>query len=177
MIDEIVQEEEAIAQEREADAARLGAAILQQPIRELATLRDPVFVKPTSSVRAAIDRMNAESLGCVLVEEGERLIGIFTERDILKKVVVAAIDIDRTPVEAVMTRDPECLSPDDLVRFALNKMSVGGFRHIPLVDQAGRPVGVVSMRNVVGYMVELFRGEVLNLPPSAQQQLHNREGA
>jgi CBS domain-containing protein len=177
MEDEIIREEEAIAEERAADAARLGALILNQPIRELATLRPAVCLPPATSLRTAIDRMNESSVGCVLVEEDGQLVGIFTERDVLTKVAGVGIDVDRTPLARLMTRDPESLSPDDRITFALNRMSVGGFRHIPLVDDDGRPVGVVSMRNVVDYMVDLFRTEVLNLPPQPGQFARAREGA
>ena len=176
MNDEIILEEEAIADERTAEAARLGAAILHQPIRELATVRPPICVSPHTSVRSAIEQMNRHSAGCVLVEEGGRLVGIFTERDVLIKVVGMAMDVEQTPVITVMTADPEFLSPDDRVSYALNKMSIGGFRHIPLVDENGRSVGVVSMRNVLAYMVDLFRAEVLNLPPEPQN-IAPREGA
>jgi len=176
MDEDIIQEEEAIAEERAAEAARLGAAILHQPIRELATLKPAICVAPEATIRAAIDRMHAGGVGCVLVEAHDRLLGIFTERDVLTKVVGTSVDIDRTAVETLMTRDPETLGPDDRVSYALNKMSVGGFRHIPLVDDRGRPLGVVSMRNVVDYMVDLFRTEVLNLPPSPGHLMHAREG-
>jgi CBS domain-containing protein len=177
MNDEIILEEEAIADERAAEVARLGAAILHQPIRALATLKPAICVPPTASVRSAIERMNENGAGCVLVEERGQLTGIFTERDVLTKIVGRKVDIDRTAVEVVMTRDPESLGPDDRVSYALNKMSVGGFRHIPLIDDAGRPVGVVSMRNVVDYMVELFRTDVLNLPPEPRNIARAREGA
>jgi len=177
MEDEIIHEEESIAAERAADAARLGAVILPQPIRALATLRPAVCMSPSDSVRTAIERMNEGRVGCVLVEDDHRLVGIFTERDVLTKVVGSALDIDRTTLSQVMTVDPESLSPDDRVTFALNRMSVGGFRHIPLVDEDGRPVGVVSMRNVVDYMVDLFRTEIHNLPPRPANYSRAREGA
>ncbi len=177
MNEDIILEEEAIADERAADAARLGAMILHQPIRALATLRPAICVAPTDSVRQAIERMNQHSAGCVLVEERGRLIGIFTERDVLMRIAGSGVDVDRTCIESVMTRDPESLRPDDRVTYALNKMSVGGFRHIPLVDDDGRPVGVVSMRNVVDYMVDLFRTEVLNVPPEPHNIARAREGA
>jgi CBS domain-containing protein len=177
MHDDIILEEEAIADERAADAARLGAAILHQPIHELATLKPAVCVPPSTSVRAAIDRMNRGGVGCVLVEDQTGLTGIFTERDVLTKIVGTTVDLDRTQVEAVMTPNPESLSPDDRVAYALNKMSVGGFRHIPIVDDEGRAVGVVSMRNVVDYMVDLFRPEVLNIPPEPRNIARAREGA
>jgi CBS domain-containing protein len=176
MDEEIILEEEAIADERAAEATRLGAAILHHPIRGLATLKPAICVAPGTSVRAAIEQMNRQHVGCVLVEEQGRLLGIFTERDVLTKVVVQNVDIDRTRVETVMTPDPESLSPDDRISYALNKMSMGGFRRIPLVDENGRPVGVVSMRNVVDYMVDLFPGEVLNLPPQPRLS-RAREGA
>ena len=177
MQDDIILEEEAIADERAADAGRLGAAILHQPIRELATLKPAICVSPSTSVRSAIKQMNQGGVGCVLVEDKRRLTGIFTERDVLTKIVGMPLDLDRTTVDTVMTRNPESLSPDVRVTYALNKMSVGGFRHIPLVDDDGHPVGVVSMRNVVDYMVELFRTEVLNLPPEPQNVARAREGA
>jgi CBS domain-containing protein len=177
MNEDIIQEEEDIAAERAAEAARLGAAILHQPIRELATLKPAICVPPGTSIRSAIERMQHSGVGCVLVEDDAKLIGIFTERDVLTRVVGAAIDVDRTPVAAIMTPDPEALSPDDRVTYALNRMSVGGFRHIPLVDERGRPVGVVSMRNVVDYIVDLFGGAVLNLPPEPGNIARAREGA
>ncbi len=139
-------------------------------------MRPAICVAPTATVRAAVQQMNQHSAGCVLVEDNGRLVGIFTERDVLTRIAGAGIDIDRATVASVMTRDPESLSPDDRVSYALNKMSVGGYRHIPLVDDSGRPVGVVSMRNVVDYMVDLFRTEVLNLPPTGNV-MRAREGA
>ena len=177
MDEEIIQEEEAIAEERTEDAARLGATILYRPIREVATMKPAICVPPTTSVRDAIQRMQDQGVGCVLVEAAGELVGIFTERDVLTKVVGAQIDLDTATVGSLMTPEPEALSPDDRVQYALNKMTVGGFRHIPLVDDDNRPVGVVSMRNVVDHMVEVFRTEVLNLPPSPRRVFRAREGA
>jgi CBS domain-containing protein len=177
MDEEIILEEESIAEERATEAARLGAVILNQPIRELATLPPAICLSPTTSVRSGIHRMNESNVGCVLVEDRGHLIGIFTERDVLTKVVGTTLDIDRTTLADVMTPDPESLGLDDLVSYALNRMSVGGFRHIPIVDDDDHPVGVVSMRNVVDYMVDLFRTEVLNLPPRPRNFSREREGA
>lgn len=177
MRDEIISEEEAVAEERAAEAIRLGTALVNEPIRALATLKPAIAVSPATSVREAILRMNEGRVGCVLVEDDGRLVGIFTERDVLTKVAAVTLDIDRTPVSAVMTPDPECLGEDDRAVYALNRMAVGGFRHVPLVDEAGRPVGVVSMRNVVEYFVDLFRREILNLPPRPGAGVREREGA
>jgi CBS domain-containing protein len=178
MDEEIILEEELIATERAIQAAQVGAAITKRPIRKLPTLRPPVCVSPSTSVGEAVAAMNDSRTGCVLVTDAERLVGVFTERDVLTKIVGRAVDIDATPVSQVMTPDPECLTLDDGVSFALNMMSVGGFRHIPLVDALQRPTGVVAMRDIVDFIVDLFPSEVLNLPPSPAHGIaREREGA
>jgi CBS domain-containing protein len=178
MDEQIILEEETIADEQALHLAHLGVEITAQPIRGLPTLKEPVCVDPADTVRKAIDEMNRHRVGCVLVEEGGRLVGVFTERDVLGKIAPGGIDIDRTRVAEVMTRDPECLTPDDGVAYALNKMSFGGYRHIPLVDDDGRPVGIVAMRNIVDFIVALFPNQVLNLPPAPGLGVaRTREGA
>lgn len=176
-MDEQILEEELIAEERAIEALRLGAAITKRAIRKLA-LRPFACVPPTVSVRAAVDAMNERRTGCVLVVEAERLQGIFTERDVLTKVVATGLSLEATTVAEAMTPDPECLTLDDGIAYALNLMSVGGFRHIPLVDSDMRPEGMLAMRDIVDYMVDLFPAEVLNLPPSPSLAVsREREGA
>jgi CBS domain-containing protein len=177
MHEDVILEEERIAREREADAERLGAAILREPISEVVSPKALACVPPAATVREAIECMKEHRVGCVLVQVRGKLVGIFTERDVLSKVVLQGHDIDELTVEDVMTTDPEVLSPDDKVSFALNKMSVGGFRHIPLVDRDGKPFGVVSMRDVVDFMVDMFAPAVLTLPPEPTNQPTAREGA
>ena len=172
--DHIFEEEQQIADER---ATNLGTAILTNPIRAL-KLHPPVTVNKDCSIHDATLRMTKNKVGCVIVEEGQKLAGIFTERDVLTKVVPFEIDVEHTSVESVMTRDPETLSPDLSIAHALNKMTVGGFRHIPLVDGGGCTVGVVGMRDIVNYIVDLFPQEVLNLPPEPDLSIaRTREGA
>ncbi len=178
MNEEIILEEEDIATERAAELAHLGTAIMRRPIRGLPTLKPPITLSADASVREAVRRMNDASVGCVLVVQGDRLVGVFTERDVLTKIATGSIDADRTRIDEVMTSDPECLTLDDGIAYALNKMSLGGFRHIPLVDDQGRPTGIVAMRNIVDYIVDLFPNEILNLPPSPELGITRaREGA
>jgi CBS domain-containing protein len=110
--------------------------------------------------------MQRERIGCILVVDQDRLMGVFTERDVLTKVAAQEVDIDRRRVDELMTPDPECLGIDNELVYALNQMSVSGYRHIPLVDNQGRQTGVVSMRDIIDYLASLFPQEVLNLPPS-----------
>ncbi|GIW40695.1 MAG: hypothetical protein KatS3mg076_1272 [Candidatus Binatia bacterium] len=169
--DELIDEEQRIAEE----AAQVGTAILTKPI---GLIQHPaVTVSPSASVAEAVRRMVEHKVGCVLVEDGGKLVGIFTERDVLVK-VLAKVPPEATRVGDLMTSDPETLPPDAKIAFALNKMSVGGFRHIPVVEADGKPVGVVSMRDIVNYVVDLFPDEVLNLPPDPSLQIsRTREGA
>jgi len=176
--DSILEEEAAIASERANEGSSIEAEILERPIGSLPSLRDPVQVDRRTSLRAVIDRLNQERIGCVLIVDDGRLVGVFTERDVLTKLAGTNIDIDRTPVEDLMTPDPECLTLEDGIAYALNKMTIGGFRHVPLVDLHGRPSGVIAMRHIVEYLVDLFPRGVLNLPPSPNLAIaRTREGA
>src|SRR5690349_19973694 len=134
-----IHEEECIADDREIEATRLGASLTARPRRALPTLKQPLRVARSLPIRQAEDLMNERGIGCVLVVEDGLLSGIFTERDVLTKVLPVVRDLDNTPVGVVMTPDPECLTLDDAIAYALNRMSDGGFRHIPLVDADGRP--------------------------------------
>ena len=73
-----------------------------------------------------------------------------------------------------MTPDPETLHPGDPVAYAVNKMSVGRFRHVPLVDGEGRPAGMFTIRDLADFVVELCAEEVLNLPPEPELAMHPR---
>jgi CBS domain-containing protein len=154
------------------DTERADGAILMVPIRELEP-RDPICVRVGTPLRDATTAMNDVHVGCVLVTEGDRLVGILTERDILRK-VAGHLDLD-SPVEQTMTPNPETVVMDDSIAHVLNKMHTGGYRHIPVLDGQGRPVGIVSMRSVVKFIVSLFPAVVLNEPPEpglSARELH-----
>jgi CBS domain-containing protein len=102
----------------------------------------------------------------VLVVGGDgRLQGIFTERDVLTRVVARGLGPLATQVGEVMTPNPDALSVGDRVAYAMNRMSVAGYRTIPLVDADGRPVGVVTVNHFIKWMADLFPEAVLNLRP------------
>ena len=178
MIDEVILEEEEIAEERFREVDPLVARIVGEPIRALSGLRPPISLPPGATAREAIDVMNDEGVGCILVVEGGRLVGVFTERDVLTRVAGRIADLETVRLDSLMTPDPECLTLDDDIAYALNRMAVGGFRHVPLVDADGAPTGVVAMRHVVEHLVDIFPREVLNLPPTPTHGITRaREGA
>ena len=109
----------------------------------------PIVVDAEVSVADAIDRMRRDSIDCLLVMEQGSLVGIFTDRDAVLK--VGATVGDRRPLREVMTGDPVVLRREDPVAVAIHKMAVGGFRHVPIVDD-GRPIGVVSAKDVFRHL-------------------------
>jgi predicted transcriptional regulator len=163
--------------EDEAGPVSIDAKLLAEPIRSLHRRGGHIAIPPDTTIGEAARIMKTHRIGCVLVEAQGRLVGIFTERDILTKLVGTGYDPAAVRVDAVMTREVETLSPDDPIAFALQRMSIGGFRHVPLVDETGRPVGVLSVKDIVDYLAENFPREVLNIPPEPGKQPQIPEGA
>ena len=153
----------------------VGRVILQTPIAEVK--RSPaVAVRPDTSVAEALELMRKKRVSAVVVVErrkARRLVGIFTERDLVSRALPVR-GFARAAVSRFMTPDPETLRPEDPVAYALNKMSVGRFRHVPLVDGAGRPAGMISIRDIADFLVELCPEEILNLPPEPALAEHPR---
>jgi CBS domain-containing protein len=126
--------------------------ILSDPLSALAPAA-PIVVGSATSAAEAIRLMKERRHGSVLVVDGNHLSGIFTERDILLKLAGRSVDLERTPVGAIMTATPAALSEDDPLAYAIHLMAVRGLRHIPILRD-GRPVGVVSIRGVLAYLTE-----------------------
>ncbi len=164
--------------EGEPDVGRhrdVGRACLQTPVAEVRRSA-PVTVPPDAPVARAVELMRARKVSAVLVVERakpRRLVGIFTERDLVNRALPAR-GWARARVEKFMTRAPEALRAGDPVAYAVNKMSVGRFRHVPVVDDAGRAAGILSARDVLDFVVELCPEELLNLPPEPELADHPR---
>uniref|UniRef100_A0A7C2V9J4 CBS domain-containing protein n=1 Tax=Ignisphaera aggregans TaxID=334771 RepID=A0A7C2V9J4_9CREN len=115
---------------------------------EFYTKRPLITVSPSTPIAEAVKKMASANVGSVLVvDDDSKLVGIFTERDLVR-VVAQGIDLG-TPIEKVMTRNLIVLTPDENINSAVRKMIDHGIRHIPLVDKTGRPIGIVSIRDVL----------------------------
>jgi CBS domain-containing protein len=136
----------------------------------------PRQVTPTHSVAQAVTLMRHERVGCVLVCQNERVVGIFTERDLMKRVLAAGKPLTM-PVAQCMTPNPVTVHPKEPIAAAVRHMEEGGYRHLPVVDSEGRPLGVLSIKRIVHYLVEHFPATVYNLPPDPGSVPNEREGA
>lgn len=173
----LVEEEQTITERLSEPSKRLDESLLNEPVGRLPYV-PPVIVAPQATVSEAVVQMRENKLGCVLVRQERTVVGLFTERDLLNRVIGPQLDMQQTRVESVMTPDPETLVVDAPIAFALNLMGEGAFRHLPLVDDSGQPVGMLSVKHIVQYLAEFFSEEVLTLPPRPNL-LHpgQREGA
>ena len=131
----------------------------QRTIRDVIAKQHTLALPATTTVQDAARRMKKQSVGAAMIVEGERLIGIFTERDALQRVLAEGRDARTTKLADVMTADPRTIPPDRPIGLALLMMYEGGFRHVPVVE-GGRPVGMVSARDALGPELREFEHEL-----------------
>jgi CBS domain-containing protein len=117
-----------------------------------------VTAPPDTSVAEAASRMKQGKVGAILVVEADRLVGIFTERDALFRVIAEGRDPAAVPLCDVMTRDPITVTPEETFGYALLLMYERGFRHLPVVE-GGWPIGVLSARHALDPDLEEFAAE------------------
>ena len=111
----------------------------------------------TATVRQAIQTMLSCNIGALLiVDAGGRLLGIFSERDLLVKVAGIHDDFANLPVEQFMTPQPETVTDEDTLAFVLHKMDCGGYRHVPVLE-SGRPIAMISVRDMLRHITQLCR--------------------
>ncbi len=122
-------------------------------------------IDASKSVADAIEVMRAKNTHCVYIESEEALVGVFTDRDLIKRVLSKAKRPTSTSLEDVMTKSPESLHPKDNVTYAINKMAIGGFRNIPIVDD-GKLVAGLSVREVVSHIADVLSTESEDTPDS-----------
>ena len=136
----------------------------------------PHAIEDREPVAAAVAVLRREKVGCLLVTRQGKLVGIFTDRDLLARVLAAGLPLS-VPMAECLTANPVTVRPKDSVQVAIKKMEKGGYRHLPVVDDANRPVGILSARRVVHYLVEHFPGLIYNQPPDPDRTPDLPEGA
>ncbi|MCA9078239.1 MAG: CBS domain-containing protein [Planctomycetaceae bacterium] len=131
-------------------ASELERAITEHYVRTLVP-KKPVTVPSTVTVQDAIDTMVDNRIGCLLVEEDGQITGVFTERDVLNRVLSDRANL-ASSVSEFMTASPETVSFTDSIAYAMHAMSVGGYRHLPVAGEAGDALGIISARDLLRYL-------------------------
>ena len=134
-----------------ASPSRLEVQLLSDQISSL-NPKSPHVVAPKASIREVIDIMVEYSIGCALVVEDGQIQGVFTERDAVLKLNTDYQSMLERRVDEFMTPNPQTLAPDAKIAFAIQRMDQGGYRHLPIVDAQGTPVGVISVRDILAYL-------------------------
>lgn len=132
----------------------------ERTIREIIEDQELLTAPASMTVGEAARLMRQHNAGAMMVVEGSQLVGVFTERDALFRVVAAGVDPQSTPLSVVMTKDPKTIAPNRSFAHALGMMHEGRFRHLPVVEE-GRPIGLISVRDACGPELESFVYELL----------------
>ena len=151
--------------ESNEDSLEMNEAVrIQDPISTLG-LESPLTAEIGTNLKNALNQLQKEKQNCLLITDNDRLRGILTERDILLKVTGKGFDLDLVTVDEFMTESPEYLSPEDPLAYALNKMHIGGFRHVPILNDNLYPIGLISIADIISTIADYFSREIINLPP------------
>ena len=178
LYEEVVDEELAIMDESQDEPSKtLSPHEIQVPLQSLMT--PPVTIETGASTQEAINLMTDRLVGHVLIVSDGSLKGIFSERDVLVKILNKPVgDLRKIPVDNFMKADPQTANVRDSLDTAILYMAEGGYRHVPIVDEDNHPVGTVSVRDIISYLVEHFPQDVLTLPPKPiRRAMKSREGA
>ena len=146
---------------------RIRSALCEAPISKLDMLTKLITVYPDDNCLIAIEKMKHVTSGAVVVidPQSKKLCGILTERDLLNKFIGRGLNPALEAVAKYMTPNPEYLTPNDKIAYALHKMSVLGFRHVPLTDIDKNVLGLISVRHIIDYIAECLSDEIYNLRP------------
>jgi CBS domain-containing protein len=141
--------------------------MLDQPVRSVMQRRKVLKVSSSACVSEVAVLMASKNVGAVMVIENQRLVGIFTERDAVFRVMARGLDARTTRLADVMTSAPQTIEPDKPFGYALTIMYENGFRHLPVIEN-GKPIGIVSARSAMDPDLEDFVAE-------ARRRVHYRK--
>ena len=137
---------------RRIPSSSVEADLLRDRIERLWP-KSPSTVAPDATVADVLQKMVDERIGCVMIVDNGKLIGIFSERDALMKLNIDAAKYLQRPISQFMTADPVTAETSDKIAYALHKMNVGGYRHVPILFE-GKLAGVISIRDILRYLTE-----------------------
>ena len=138
---------------------------------------NPRLVKasPSISIRSAIELMQQNRSGYVVIADGKKVVGLLTETEVVRKILGETINWE-APASEFMLADPVVLNPKDSVGEAIDQMAAHNLYHLPLVNEQAELVGVISVRTLIRFLAGFYPTEVYNLPPNLNQIMTSREG-
>ena len=138
-------------------ASAVERSLLQDRVGVL-NPKSPITVPASTAVGDVLRLMVQNNIGCVLITHGNRPIGIFSERDALRKLNTQVAQLNSRPVSDFMTPDPQTLVDNAKVAHAVQRMDLGGYRHLPIVSQNDDLVGIISARDILCYLANRMKG-------------------
>ncbi|MCO4794013.1 MAG: CBS domain-containing protein [Bacteriovoracaceae bacterium] len=171
-----IDEEMQVAGEQDAEGTALSSEIFKEPIK-LVKMPKVMALDVSTTIGEAVSLMQKNKIGSVVITKDKELEGIVTERDILMKVIGLMDNWESKPISDIMTRNPQSLMPDDEIAYVLNNMHVGGYRHVPIVNENDEPVSMISIKDVVSWLLDHFPMEIINLTGEPYRGPISREGA
>jgi 2-oxoglutarate ferredoxin oxidoreductase subunit beta len=126
--------------------------MMSAPIGEVLVGKDIPVLSPSDTVEHIVKVFKDVKIDCAMICEDNKVIGIISQRDLLRKATQAGLDLRRIKANEIMTKKPETVKETDRIAFVVNKMALGGFRHIPVVNEQGAPQGIVSIKDVLSYL-------------------------
>lgn len=152
-----------------------ASALKTEKIRNVMVSRG-IQVKPSASFKEVVAQLQDEHKFCAIVMEQEKVVGIFTERDALKRGLLKSVPPE-TPIQDLMTPHPDVIQAEDSLAKAIQMMHQGKHRHLPVLDTQETFAGLISARDIVYYLSENYPYEVYNLPPDPHKVSGTAEGA
>ena len=136
-------------------SSSVEADLLRDRVGDL-PVHEPIVLESDATVGEALTKMVEKGVGCVLIVVDNQLAGIFSERDALMKLGSEGSELHDQPLLRYLTPNPATISADDKIAFALHKMDLGGYRHLPVLD-GDRPVSLISIRDILRYLTDHAR--------------------
>lgn len=175
-MNDMIEEELSIAKDQDTQRHTLSSAIFSMEIKNIGVER-VITMTDDSLLEDVVKLLQKKHIGSVVLTNDGTISGIFTERDLLMKVVGVYDDWKKIEVKQVMTEDPQCLRPGDEIAYVLNNMHVGGYRHVPIVDEDERPISMISIKDILNWILEFFPEEIDNLTSEPFRGVRTAEGA
>lgn len=139
---------------RPRKADQLQHVMLTAPVSDLLTGADLLVANTTDSIQKIVNTLKKKKKTCVLIYSKKQLVGIMSQRDLLLHVAGKHKDLSVIKAESIMTRNPEFVRAEDPIAFAVNKMALGGFRHLPVLAADGTPLSIISIKDVLAYLMK-----------------------